>query len=890
MLALGNTVRIDGSGFESGTTVKIDGLSIASTQLVSPQRINVTLGAPADLSARRITIQNPDRTSVTYFSALHGPVIHRPADGSLPNVQPIFPQQLYPAGNAGMFLFDATTAVALQNPALNPVDVTIESNSTFVTGSVIVPTLVTIPPGGVYLERGQFLGANSQRAYVVVIPAAPIQMALVNVGRAALMTPTTVLRTVVNVAADNGQYGEVLDDDSPLVFHWAVGSPAPKPQVVDMIYNSTPPVTFTASSATQMGGPWLSISPTQGTTCSSYIATGSASACPAASKVTVAVDPTHLGPGTYQGTITVTSKGLNPVPSVVPIVLSVEAQTQIFLILPPGDFNDFPSAPTDPVQSRSIQVISNADPQPFSVAVTTQSGQNWLTATPQQGSTPATIQISANPAAFHGTNDAGTITITGPFKTVTLPITLELVTYTAPPSVLTTMPLAVQFSVQTGQPAPAPQPVGVSTFAPITVAVQTTDGGKWLSATGGQPVPQGLVVSVDPTGLAPGTYHGIVTISSTAAPAPAQLPVTLTVWSAPPPPLTVSPSSLTLTAISGGPAIIQTVNTATGNIPISFGTAGASTTDGGDWLSLVAVPQLPPIPLITSGPATIAANPANLAPGVYHGTLTIAAPPGSSNTATVSVTLTVTGTPPVLPQQGTIPLVSALVNAASQAPGSLSPGEIITLFGQNIGPATPYYFTLGSDGKASTDLGGAQVLFDGIAAPLIYASATQINAIVPYETAGRAIINISASFNGANIPAGGVAVTDASPAIFTITSSGQGGAAVLNQDNSLNTSMNPAPTSSIVQIFATGHGLTSPPGVTGEITGPPSKAPVLPVHVLIGGIDAQVISAVSAPEEVSGMLQVNAVVPTDVVPGSIAPMIVKIGTEQSQAGVTIAVK
>jgi uncharacterized protein (TIGR03437 family) len=127
-----------------------------------------------------------------------------------------------------------------------------------------------------------------------------------------------------------------------------------------------------------------------------------------------------------------------------------------------------------------------------------------------------------------------------------------------------------------------------------------------------------------------------------------------------------------------------------------------------------------------------------------------------------------------------------------------------------------------------------------------------------HEVAGRATTGISVNFNGSDIPVGGVPITDASPAIFALDSTGQGGAAVLNQDNSINTSANPAARGSIVQIYATGQGLTSPPGVTGEITALPLKQPVLPVHVQIGRLDAQVIYADSAPEEISGLLQVNA--------------------------------
>jgi hypothetical protein len=181
--------------------------------------------------------------------------------------------------------------------------------------------------------------------------------------------------------------------------------------------------------------------------------------------------------------------------------------------------------------------------------------------------------------------------------------------------------------------------------------------------------------------------------------------------------------------------------------------------------------------------------------------VTITSPPGSGNQATVAVTLTVVPGPPPLPQLGTAPLVASIVNAASQATGTVSPGQIVTIFGQNFGPSTPVGFGLGANGKVETSLGGAQVLFDGLAAPVIYANATQINAIVPYEVAGARSTNVQVQFSGSTIPAGAIPVASAAPGIFTLESSGQGAAAVLNLDNSINTAANPAARGSTVQIF-----------------------------------------------------------------------------------------
>src|ERR1039458_6005147 len=72
---------------------------------------------------------------------------------------------------------------------------------------------------------------------------------------------------------------------------------------------------------------------------------------------------------------------------------------------------------------------------------------------------------------------------------------------------------------------------------------------------------------------------------------------------------------------------------------------------------------------------------------------------------------------------------------------------------------------------------------------------------------------------------------------------------------------------SVIQIFGTGQGVTSPPSLTGAVSTGAGNSAVLPVKVTIGGIDATVQYQGAAPGLISGALQVNAFVPPDVTPG-----------------------
>jgi uncharacterized protein (TIGR03437 family) len=137
-----------------------------------------------------------------------------------------------------------------------------------------------------------------------------------------------------------------------------------------------------------------------------------------------------------------------------------------------------------------------------------------------------------------------------------------------------------------------------------------------------------------------------------------------------------------------------------------------------------------------------------------------------------------------------------------------------------------------------------------------------------------------------------VPVAASAPGVFTLSASGKGQAAVLNQDYTLNGPHAPASRGSVLQIFATGEGQTVPPGVDGRLAGgsAPLPVPVLPVRVLIGGVEARVLYAGAAPGLVAGVMQVNGVVPESVQPGAEVPIVVWVGEAQSAPGPAVAIR
>jgi uncharacterized protein (TIGR03437 family) len=280
----------------------------------------------------------------------------------------------------------------------------------------------------------------------------------------------------------------------------------------------------------------------------------------------------------------------------------------------------------------------------------------------------------------------------------------------------------------------------------------------------------------------------------------------------------------------------------------------------------------------------------NISPSAGNGayTLTLSNVFGtdpSGNPAAVTgsgamITVNAGPTPQLLP--------NGVLDAGSFLPGPVAPGELVTLMGSAIGPASAQYQPTGS--PSNTVLAGSSVLFDGTAAPLLYAAPNQINAVVPYGVSGQTTTRITVIAQGQTIASIVQSVAATAPAIFTLDFMGTGAGAILNQDSTLNSPSNPATKGSVISIFATGAGQTNPPGIDGQITGAVLPLPLLPVSVEIGGLDAKVLYAGAAPGLISGVVQVNALIPSMSPSGATVPIMLSIGEASSQSGVSVAIR
>jgi uncharacterized protein (TIGR03437 family) len=191
----------------------------------------------------------------------------------------------------------------------------------------------------------------------------------------------------------------------------------------------------------------------------------------------------------------------------------------------------------------------------------------------------------------------------------------------------------------------------------------------------------------------------------------------------------------------------------------------------------------------------------------------------------------------------------------------------------------------------ANSLAGVRVLFDGVPAPLLYASAEQVNAVVPYSVAGRSATVLQVEYLGVLSSPVTLQVAATTPGVFSIAGSGRGPGAILNvPDESVNSALNPAAPLDWVSIFATGAGVTTPASVDGLLASAPLPAPNANVSVTIGGFPCQLNFEGAAPGFVSGLLQINAQVPAGVAPGPAVPVQIAIGSASSPLTVTLAVQ
>lgn len=604
----------------------------------------------------------------------------------------------------------------------------------------------------------------------------------------------------------------------------------------------------TAATLAVQGAPWLRVSPTGNITLAGLL-----------NSITVSVDPTGLAPKSYTASITIRSTGAANPQVTLPVTLNVVA------------------APPNVISTWPLGVIQ-------------QSAQSFVTLYGENYFSNSTV------AATGFTNEA-TITVTDGSSTTTESFFIPVYASSA-----------TGLRIPMGSPLPGGR---VSqAIAPIALtAVGGTAPYTWRLQSG--QLPPGITLSagqLQGTPTAAGTYFFTLEVKDSRSPVAG--------LSYMPFKMNIMPATVSTLRISG-PANVLVAGTVAsaysgGNAAVAVGAAPLSTLT---W----SAQALPTGMTINSSTGVLAGTPSTTG---LQGPLT--ARQAGENAILVTVPSSFLLNPGYLRMAvstpnpgggnsseaqfqvfGPRPQVNAVVDSASYNQGTISPGQIITIFGLGLGPATLTLFNpavpapqipnaLPATGPATS------VTIGGTAAPILYTSANQVSVIVPYNVSG-ASADLLLSYNGLTSQPFTLAVAPTTPGVYTTDASGRGQGAILNynattNDYSLNSNASAATKGGIVVLYVNGIGTTNAsllaPGTAASnlIPATPAVTPSASVSVTIGGIAASVAGAVSPPGSVPGLLQVNVTVPSNAPTGAAVPVLVNIGGVDSQSGVTMAIR
>lgn len=548
---------------------------------------------------------------------------------------------------------------------------------------------------------------------------------------------------------------------------------------------------------------------------------------------------------------------------------------------------------------------------------TTCQNSSWLTIPAATYTTPLNLNVEVFPGNIaNGTTCNGVITLatSGSNVTQTVNVVMSVGASSSGSGNVTVSPTSMSFNYTQGQTTPAAQTATIVNASSGTASINFTVGvtessassTQWLTtnvASASTPYNSpGLSVSVSPGSLSPGTYSGTVTITPNGGTAePIQVTLTVvgvaTVTASVQGASTSNPTTLNLSYNVGGTAPTGTILVSAGGSAANF-TATAASSLG--WLQISPTSGTTPnTGTFNINVSTVSSALASLSPSAtpYTGTVTITGTSPATGTTIINVNLSVTAP---------LPAITGVTNAASGAVGGVSPGELISIFASSnfpIGPVTPLTLAETCSSPCTSvpkTMGGVKVIINplNLPAPLLYVSSTQINAIVPYEVAGISALSIEVQYLNQSSNAWPINAVATAPGLFTANGSGQGQIAANQYDtqgNYQNVNLPSAPATAgwTLVLYMTGEGLVSPQPADGSVTvynanaNPSVPVPLVSPHVLINNLPATVTFYGEAPGLVSGVLQLNVLVPANAGAGAV-PISVSLGSAATQAGATVS--
>jgi len=232
--------------------------------------------------------------------------------------------------------------------------------------------------------------------------------------------------------------------------------------------------------------------------------------------------------------------------------------------------------------------------------------------------------------------------------------------------------------------------------------------------------------------------------------------------------------------------------------------------------------------------------------------------------------------------------LACIGNGGSFLTGPVAPGEIVSLFGNGLGPQQGVQPAT-TQNPYPTQAAGVEVTFGGTPAPLLWVQDAQINAAVPWSLTG-ATTEVCVTYSNAQSNCLALPVAQVSPGVFTMDGIH---AAAVNQDGTPNSAANPAPLSSAVSVFGTGLGPFSAAPLESSLEGLP-----IPVNAPVGletgcpsaydcptPISYNTIYAGPAPSQAAGLSRIDFKASDAVLNDGLVPLYL---TLQTQSGLALS--
>jgi len=410
--------------------------------------------------------------------------------------------------------------------------------------------------------------------------------------------------------------------------------------------------------------------------------------------------------------------------------------------------------------------------------------------------------------------------------------------------------------------------------SPINISVGTSTGGSWLSFSAPLVpftfgVPYLINVTAQP-GQMPGRYVGAArTFGSPNLSDNETISVTMTVTTNP---IIQTPiSTVRLSGYRGGPQVTSNVtltNIGMGTLALTGASASSSS---GNFLSAAVV---------SGSTLSITADPSQLPPGAYSGTVTVASNAANSTAVSIPVDFAVaTAGSPTISQGG-------IVNIADYSAVPVAQGDIIAVFGDQFADPKASFTNPGGPPLA-TSLGNVQLLINGAAAPLYYVSARQINAQMPYGAPPGQSATVQVVSNGISGNVRSVSVAAVQPHILIWPSSVVAGgyATVVNSDGSLSLpttagygtfQSRPSRPGETVTVYCTGLGQTTPAATEGQAASSTTLMFVPNTTVSVGSSGTLTPSFAGLTPTAVGLYQVNVTLPASIAVSPSEAMVVSV--------------